>query len=412
MKVGLFNYSDNQGGAARASFRIHKSLVSEGLKSTFYVEKKSLIDPSIKTHPNNQQIFINNFKSKISSRIIKAIHPFSSSYRSISFFNSNWPNFINNSSIDIAHLNWINSEMMSIKDISLIKKPIIWTLHDMWPFLGAKHLTDQMPKYKNIIQDKKNIFQSLLNLDRWTLLRKKKYWKKAIQIITPSDWLKDMVEQSDLMMNWPVLTIPHPINTDFWKNSDNINLKKEMNINENHKIILFGADGGNKSYNKGFELLLKSIDILSERTNNITLCVFGDNDDIKVKKKFPIINLGKILDDKRLRDIYSVADVCAVASRNESFCQVAAEAQSCSIPVVAFSVGGLKDIVEHGKTGYLAPAFDCIKYSEYLELCLEKKNNNKKVLGINARQRVLSLFSMPTVAKKYINAYEKCISNG
>jgi len=51
MKIGLFNYSDNLGGAARATFRIHKSLLNEGYNSTLYVNKKNTKDNSIKTSP-------------------------------------------------------------------------------------------------------------------------------------------------------------------------------------------------------------------------------------------------------------------------------------------------------------------------------------------------------------------------
>ena len=49
MKVGLFNYSDNSGGAARATYRIHQSLLNEGCNSILYVNKKTIKENSIKT---------------------------------------------------------------------------------------------------------------------------------------------------------------------------------------------------------------------------------------------------------------------------------------------------------------------------------------------------------------------------
>ena len=45
-----------------------------------------------------------------------------------------WPKLINASDCDIVNLHWINGEMLSIKDIAKIKKPIVWTLHDMCTF--------------------------------------------------------------------------------------------------------------------------------------------------------------------------------------------------------------------------------------------------------------------------------------
>ena len=50
------------------------------------------------------------------------------------FFPSFWPKLINSSDYDVVNLHWVNGEMLSVKDISKIKKPIVWTLHDMWAF--------------------------------------------------------------------------------------------------------------------------------------------------------------------------------------------------------------------------------------------------------------------------------------
>ena len=57
---------------------------------------------------------------------------------------------INKSDADIIHLHWINAEMISVKQISKINKPIIWTFHDMWPFCGIEHYTFN-DYYKKII---------------------------------------------------------------------------------------------------------------------------------------------------------------------------------------------------------------------------------------------------------------------
>ena len=95
-------------------------------------------------------------------------------------------------------------------------------------------------------------------------------------------------------------------------------------------------------------------------------------------------------------------------SRQESFCQVALEAQSCGVPVVAFSVGGLKDIIEHNITGYLIKPFDVESFSLSIKNFINNKKNNF-IIKDNARKRVKRLFSMPSVARKYINVYKKIL---
>jgi glycosyltransferase involved in cell wall biosynthesis len=409
MKIALFNYSDNDGGAARATQRIHSSLINFRINSTFYVEKKTIFKNSIKLNPRVAKKIFPNFKAKLISKLIRIFSFNFNTYKSIAFIDSKWPEFINNSSIDIVHLNWINAEMMSIEDIAKISKPIVWTFHDMWPFLGSDHLVNFTPTYKNICSYKKNIIEKLINIDQWTYSRKKK-WIKPFQIVTPSKWLEKLVKKSDLMCDWPIETIPHPIDTNFWCPLKKKNAKKLLGIDNNKKIILYGADGGTKSANKGFDLLIKSLEKINNKSNNIILCIFGNDDKVDQVTKFPIIDFGVIRNDKKLKLIYNASDVCAVPSRQETFCQVALEAQSCGIPVVAFSIGGLKDIVQHKKTGYLASAFSTNEFSFYLDNCLNKPKKLLK-MGLDSRQRVLSLFSMSSVGKRYIKLYKKILKN-
>ena len=207
------------------------------------------------------------------------------------------------------------------------------------------------------------------------------------------------------MKDWPVTTIPHPIDTDFWKPYSDKHFRLRFNINNNKKILIYGADGGIESKNKGFDLLLKSLVKMEDYFNDFVLCVFGEDKPIKLKTNFPIINLGRITNDKKLRQIYCASDLCIVPSRQESFCQVALEAQSCGTPVLAFSIGGLIDIVDHKNTGYLANPFDTELFSNYIKSFIKNKNIDN--LRINARKRVEKLYSMSTVAKKYINIFKK-----
>ncbi len=174
MKIGLFNYSDNLGGAARASYRIHKSLINQGIKSNLYVSKKSIPDISIQESPNKFDRYFSNLRPQLVSKFIKLMNPKINSYSSISILPSNWPKFINSSDIDVVHLNWINAEMMSIEDIAKISKPIVWTLHDMWPFLGSKHLSKKTDLIELTKIKKISFFKNLFNIDNWTYNRKKK----------------------------------------------------------------------------------------------------------------------------------------------------------------------------------------------------------------------------------------------
>jgi hypothetical protein len=90
----------------------------------------------------------------------------------------------------------------------------------MWGFCGAEHISWDKRWLDGYNVDNRPKHESGLDINRWTWLRKVKYWKKPIQIISPSTWLKGCVNKSKLMKNWPCKTIPNVIDTKLWKPED------------------------------------------------------------------------------------------------------------------------------------------------------------------------------------------------
>ena len=121
--------------------------------------------------------FTGNIRSTIAQFLIRVLMFGSKNMRSISIFPTQTLSKINNSECDIVHLHWINDEMISIEDIGKIKKPVILTLHDMWPFCGTEHITEserfKIGYQKEIMFKNKTYF----DIDRWTWLRKERSWK-------------------------------------------------------------------------------------------------------------------------------------------------------------------------------------------------------------------------------------------
>jgi D-inositol-3-phosphate glycosyltransferase len=72
-----------------------------------------------------------------------------------------------------------------------------------------------------------------------------------------------------------------------------------------------------------------------------------------------------------LSTYYRAADVVLVPSRSESFGLVALEAAACGTPVVAAAVGGLRTLVEHGRTGFLVERRDPAVFAAYTEQILD-----------------------------------------
>jgi len=396
--------NSNGGGAGIAAHRIHKSLTEIGLNSEMWVNVSINKDNSVKSSKNKVRKFLTFIRRNSKKPLMMFLKTKNPILHSPSFLSSSWVKKINRSDADIVNLHWVQHEMLSVSDISKIKKPLVWTLHDMWGFCGAEHVSWDERWLDGYNVDNRPKHESGLDINRWTWLRKVKYWKKPIQIISPSTWLKGCVNKSKLMKNWPCKTIPNVIDTKLWKPEDKSLSRQMLNLPKEDFILAFGSLNANQEYHKGFDLLLEALKkIQKENLIKFHLIIFGQKkSQNKISLNIPLHNMGQ-LDDLKLKKLYSAVDAVVVPSRLEAFGQIASEASACGTPVVSFNTSGLKDIIIHHKTGYLAKQFDIEDLSQGIKWVLE--NSEIKQLGHNARKHVINNFNSNLIAKKYLETY-------
>jgi glycosyltransferase involved in cell wall biosynthesis len=417
MNVVHLNYSDSIGGAARAAHRIHHAVRGVGVDSKLLVNRAVLSDPTVAgpaTAPGRLLGKIRRILAVPWQSLLKGGSP---GLHSPACIPSRWAPRLNGSAADLAHLHWINCEMMSIADIGRLTQPVVWTLHDMWAFCGAEHYTEGHRWREGYSPSNRPPHESGFDLDRWTWRRKQRHWRRPMQIVTPSRWLADCVAQSALMGDWPVTVIPNPIDTKIWRPVDKLLARQKLKLPPDAPILLFGALGGDEDPRKGFDLLRDALQHLRGRgegldLNGLELVVFGQLAPLQeTPLGFPIRHTGYLHDDERLRLLYSAADAVAVPSRLEAFGQTASEAHACGTPVVAFNTGGLADIVAHRQTGYLAAPFDVQDLAAGIEWVLGAKASGTD-LGIAARERACLLLDSPVVASQYADVYARAIAAG
>ena len=207
-----------------------------------------------------------------------------------------------------------------------------------------------------------------------------------------------------MISRWPVNTIGNTIDTNFWKPKNKNKSREFFKFSNKDKILLCGTYGANFEYHKGFDILKKGLKELAKQ--NIKLVILGKNININfLESGIKVINIGFINKDKHLRYLYCAADVTVIPSRIESFGQMAAESSACGTPVVAFSTGGLKDIIEHKKTGYFAKNFNRKDLVDGINWIFSQKKKN--IISKNARKKILENFKSNIVAKDYLKIYNK-----
>jgi glycosyltransferase involved in cell wall biosynthesis len=399
MKLLIINYSDKNGGAAIATHRIYTSLKKK-ISVYLYVVSKNYKDTKIIT--NNQLLY---FFLKIFENIIRKIfHRRSNTFHSYNLLPTGSLKIINKINPDIVQLHWVGANMLSIKEIGLIKKPIVWRLSDMWPMCASEHYTNKNT-YKNKIDFN---LRKFLNIDKYILHLKNKYWNKNIFFVAPSSWIKLKLKKSFLTKKNNTIIIPNAIDTFFWKAQNKEKIKKKLYI-KNKIVITYGASVIDDP-RKGLSYLLNSLFYLDF---DYVLILFGNLSDQNFLKKVNndarIRYFGDISNKVFLRDIYSTSDVVVIPSLMDNSPNILFEANSCSVPVVAFNNSGVKDFILHRKTGWLANNKNSKHLSEGIKWCVSSKN--KKFLKNNARGFCVKNYSEQVISSAYIKLYKNIIFN-
>lgn len=404
MKIVHVNFSDSLGGAAIAVKRFHDLLLNEGVDSLLVVCEKKI--NSNKIYSTDNSLF-GKIKIEIKKTLGRQLKYFfktdNKNTHSLNIIPSALIKIINKLKPDYVNLHWIGNETISISDIARIKSKIIWTMHDMWPFCGAEHYNNNSRYISGYTKFNRPVNDTGIDINKIIFNKKKKYYKNISKIICSSSWMYNCAKESFLFKNKQIKEIPLLIDSNFWRPLDKSFSKNSLDIKQDNKIILFGADNFINNKRKGFEFIcnvFKKIDFL----NNYKILLFGVNKEENFKHiNKNIINLGLINDEYTLRLIYSASDVVVVPSEIESFGQIAYEAIHCGAPCVVFEDTGLTSVIEHEINGYISKKNNIDDFINGIKWCLNNKNLNQNLIHTKA----LNKFNYKNLIKEYTNFIAK-----
>jgi glycosyltransferase involved in cell wall biosynthesis len=410
MKVLHLSTSDIDQGAARAAYRLHMGLRRIGIDSKMLVRAKSSLD--------NNVIAEKTLKTKVgplANGIPLKLYP----KRDGDVFSTQWfpdalERQVKNINPDIINLHWVGNGFLRIESLKRFNRPLVWTLHDMWPFTGGCHYSKDCTLYEKGCGQCQHLNSKKPNdLSHWIWKRKARSWENLeINIVSPSQWLADCARASSLLQNQPIHVIPHGLDTQKYAPVEPRVAREILKLPIDKKLVLFGAFPGlAKGNRKGFEYLVPALKTLTDWQSKIELVIFGANTPEKQEKlPFPVHYLGKFADDVSLSLVYSSADVMVVPSIQEAFGQTATEALSCGTPVVAFKLTGLKDIVDHKKTGYLANPFDSLDLGKGIDWVLSDTNRYQEI-SENSRSKAVQKYSLEMQAQRFQALFKEILSD-
>jgi glycosyltransferase involved in cell wall biosynthesis len=382
-KILIISESLNEGGAAIAAQRVGKVLKKNFIISYLFSDKNTLICKC---------------KNFISRLLLKLFDDRNKTRHSLNIFSSLKFNY---NKFDLINMHWIGNETISLREIYKIKKPIVWTLHDMWAFCGSEHFAINNRFKTNY--SKRSSLEKGLDINKYLWNMKKKYLDpKKITIIANSKWLAEQAKKSSLMKNFNIHCVYNPIETSFWNRVSKKKACEKLRLNFEKKYIFFGAHGGLNNFRKGGDLFISSLNFLKGLSSEYEIIVLGGYDNYREKINNFYFNFFAFEKDEKKQALYhSASDIAAVSSRQESLPQIAVESILSKLPVVSFDIGGLNEIIRHKKNGYLAKPFNLQDFASGIIFCTKVKKNNLLL----ARKHILNNFNKD----KILNQYSKII---
>ena len=419
MRVLIVNTSERIGGAAIAAGRLMDALKNNGIKAKMLVREKQTDRISVTGLKKNgwrvwqfiwERILIwkeNQFRKH--NLFAVDIANTGTDITSIPEFQE----------ADIIHLHWINQGMLSLNDIQKILqsgKPVVWTMHDMWPCTGICHHARECNKYHQECHHCPYIYKggSKKDLSNQVFKKKKELYQLApITFITCSQWLKGRAGQSALLNGHTIVDIPNPINTSLFKPQNTLVARNRMGLPTDKKLILFGSVKVTDK-RKGIDYFIESCKLLAETHQELKeelgVVVYGKNSEqLKSLIPFQVFPLDFINSDKELVNVYNAVDLYVTPSLEENLPTTIMEAMACGVPCVGFNVGGIPEMIDHLHNGYVAEYKSAEDLANGVIWTLNESEYH--TLSEEACRKAVSNYSESIIAKKYIDIFNKITGN-
>ena len=310
---------------------------------------------------------------------------------------------------DVIHLHWVNQGMLSLKDIQKILhsgKPVVWTMHDIWPAtaichltLGCRHFTTQCRECQ-LLSGRSGLATSVWRRKQRMLADSNVYF------VACSHWLASEAKASALLNGQKVTNIPNPIDTHIYKKTSQKEVRDRLGLPRDKRLLLFVSQRVTNP-NKGMDYLIKACEMIRDIPNLGVVVLGGHAEEVAGLLPFETFPMDYVYDDRLIVDIYNAVDLFVLPSLSENLPNTIMEAMACGVPCVGFHVGGIPEEIDHKKTGYVANYRDAEDLARGIRWVLEA---DAEALGEQCQSKVLRNYSQSAVAMRYTEVYNQALA--
>ncbi len=417
MRVLIINTSEKTGGAAVAARRLTAALSSNGVQASMLVMKKESDDPAVE-HLGYGPLQRWRF---VWERLVVWLY-------------TRWPRKqlftvdIANTGTDITgrrdfreadvvHLHWVNQGMLSTSNIKKILKsgkPVVWTMHDAWPATAICHYTRGCARFKTRCQQCPLLPHPGDNdLAARTWRRKQQMLSnELVYFVTCSRWLEGFAKQSALLRGHRIKSIPNCIDVQRFRPIDRQAARQAAGLPAEGRIILFVSQRVTDE-RKGMRYFIEAINRLTDEhpewlENTGVAVLGGSGDEVAAQLPLKTYPLGYVGDEQQIVNIYNAADVFVIPSMEDNLPNTIMEAMACGVPSVGFKVGGIPEMIEHQKNGYVAEPRRSSDLAHGISWVLDEADPAQ--LREACLRKVAHNYSQSSVAMRYIEVYNEAIA--
>lgn len=407
--MSLVNYFDSHSGSGRAVSRLHAALLRAGQESRLLVcrqDSQATATCDIAAGWRRPWLGLTQRLAAAAARLQRSRNPMP---HSLNCFSAFMCDKILASAPDVVHLHWVNGEMLTIAEIAWLarRRPLLWTFHDAWPLCGAEHhcLVGGNERWRHGY-DVGNREDPGVDVDRWVWRRKRRHWTGlGLNVIAPSRWLASMAAASPLFQGGEIRVIPNGLDLSVFHPHGRAQARAKLGLPPDKPLVGFGAAAlGN--LNKGGGELREILSRLKETHGDIELVTVGAGG-LAAEVPFPSHALGNLAAEADLADFYSALDVFVLPSRQDNLPNMIMEAMACGAPCVAYDIGGMADLIDHGGNGYLAKPFDGEDFSAGVAAMLAVVVQMER--AEQARRKVVECFAIEKICKAHLDFYAETV---
>jgi glycosyltransferase involved in cell wall biosynthesis len=424
MNILHINTTSHSGGAAKAMQRLHDELLAHKHQSEIIAGRNNLPgEPHIHLMSDMISPYQTNLRviqSWLGSRLedLLGLHPWTNrptlNLPKTKLYE--WADIIDLRNLHGGYINlWVLPGLSR-------GKPVVWRLPDVWALTGYCAYPYDCKKWKDgcydcpLLKGEGRLLVEPKPPPRWDgtrrvwLAKQKIYLKSKLHIVVNSEWMRKKVNQGILRDSLSVSVISNGVDLDIYKPIDKQKAREKLGLPPNETVLLWGAASlGN--LRKGYSYTARATELIQNKGKIEPLLITMGNEK-RMDEKYPlgkVEHFGFVKDPASQALMYNAADLFLCSTLADAQPQTAVESLACGTPVIAYDIGPMPELIQDGKTGFIAPDVSVESLAATLEEVLEDPEQLVE-MGRSCRKEAEKKYDLSKQSKKYIDLYENILT--